>query len=216
MNEENQLILKRILEAPAPESEGSLFWTASTADKEIFNKMKDGYNACMNETLLATIGSRPLLNLLEKLDEVYPAKKPKKSRVDASLTNAVEFLMSIGVASPVSIGVGADDKDPDVNIISVSAPYSFGLPSKQYYNRTEIVTAYKETIAAVLEALLKEARPKDAIISIFRPEGIQEEDTQHEDHSTLLSKGLVDDLVAFEKSMASIAPDPEDAADVTK
>ncbi|KAH0348155.1 peptidase family M13, partial [Aureobasidium melanogenum] len=203
MNEDNQLILKHILESPAPK-DTSLFWTAANPDQEIFTKLQDGYNACMNETLLASIGSKPLLDLLWQLDGIYP-EKSRSSKKDESLTKAIEYLMEIGVAGPVSVDVGADDKDPDVNVISVGAPWSFGLPSKQYYERAEIITSYKDTIGTVLEALLKEAKP--GALSFMSDEG--------NDPSTL-SKDLVDSLVAFEKSMANAAPDPEDAADVTK
>ncbi|THX55560.1 endothelin-converting enzyme [Aureobasidium pullulans] len=203
MNENNQLILKHILESPAPK-DTSLFWTAANPDQEIFDKLQDGYNACMNESLLASIGSKPLLDLLLQLDKTYPTEKSKKNKDDNSLTKAIEFLMSIGVGGPVSIDVGADDKDPDTNVISVGAPYSFGLPSKQYYERAEIVDSYKETIGSVLEALLKEAKP-DALLFMSDNQDM-----------TVLSKDLVDSLVALEKSMANVAPDPEDAADVTK
>ncbi|THW77645.1 endothelin-converting enzyme [Aureobasidium pullulans] len=203
MNENNQLILKHILESPAPK-DTSLFWTAANPDQEIFDKLQDGYNACMNESLLASIGSKPLLDLLLQLDKIYPTEKSKKNKDDTTLTKAIEFLISIGVGGPVSIDVGADDKDPDTNVISVGAPYSFGLPSKQYYERAEIVDSYKETIGSVLEALLKEAKP-DALLFMSDNQDM-----------TVLSKDLVDSLVALEKSMANVAPDPEDAADVTK
>jgi endothelin-converting enzyme len=202
MNENNQLILKHILESPTPKDE-SLFWSAESPDHEIFGKLQDGYSACMNETLLGSLGSKPLLDLLLQLDQIYPTETLKLGKDDDSLTKAIEFLMSIGVGGPVNIGVGADDKDPDTNVISVMPPYSFGLPSKQYYKRAEIVTSYKETIGTVLEALLKEAKP----------------DTLHfmgTDGLTTLSKDLVDSLVDFEQAMANAAPDPEDASDVTK
>ncbi|KAI4744544.1 endothelin-converting enzyme [Aureobasidium sp. EXF-12298] len=203
MNEDNQLILKHILESPAPK-DTSLFWTAANPDQEIFTKLQNGYNACMNETLLASVGSKPLLDLLWQLDGIYP-EKSKSSKKDESLTKAIEYLMEIGVAGPVSVDVGADDKDPDVNVISVGAPWSFGLPSKQYYERAEIVASYKDTIGTVLETLLKEAKP--GALSFMSDE---------DNDSSTLSKDLVDSLVALEKSMANAAPDPEDAADVTK
>jgi endothelin-converting enzyme len=204
MNENNQLTLKHILESPAPKNT-SLFWTAASADQEIFGKLQNGYNACMNETLLASIGSKPLLDLLLELDKIYATENPKTSKKDDSLTKAIEYLMEIGIEGPVSIDVGADDKNPDINIVSVGAPYSFGLPSKQYYERAEIVASYKETIGTVLEALLKEANPGTFA---FMFEG--------DNQSSPLSKDLVDSLVAFEKSLANAAPDPEDASDVTK
>lgn len=204
MSEEGQLILKRILESPAPQST-SLFWTASSPDQEIFSKMQDGYNACLNETLLKSIGAKPLIDLLTKVGQLYPVKQPK-SKKDTSLTDAVRFLISRGVRTPISIGVGADDKDPSSNVISLSPPYSFGLPSKQYYNRSDMVTSYKDAIGSVLEALIKEAHPKDGALSIFEmPEA-----------PGVLNQKVVDDLVDFESQMASVSPDPEDLSDITK
>ncbi|KAJ4387400.1 hypothetical protein N0V93_007991 [Gnomoniopsis smithogilvyi] len=204
MSEEGQLILKRILEDPSPQST-SLFWTASSPDHEIFAKMQDGYNACLNETLLKTIGAKPLIDLLTELGRIYPVKQ-HGSKKDTSLTDAVQFLISKGVRSPISIGVGADDKDPDANVISLSPPYSFGLPSKQYYNRSDLVTSYKDTIGSVLEALIKEAHPRDGALSIFEmPEA-----------PGVLNKRIVDGLVDFESQMATVSPDPEDLSDITK
>jgi len=166
--------------------------------------MQDAYSACTNESLLQSLGSKPLLDLLFKIEELYPTKKPKN--LDTSLTDAIQFLMSVGLGGPISLGVGADDKAPDSNVLQLSAPYSFGLPSKEYYNNTQIVSQYKETIGSVLEALLKEAYPNSTVLSTFR----------RLDAPTIMNKTLVDDLVAFEASLATAAPNPEDASDVTK
>ncbi|KUI71673.1 Endothelin-converting enzyme 1 [Cytospora mali] len=204
MSEEGQLLLKRIVESPAP-ADTSLFWTASSPDQEIFAKMQDGYNACLNETLLKSIGSKPLLDLVSQLQEIYPVKNPK-GKGDATLTDAVKFLISIGVEGPISLGVGADDKDPDSNVISLSPAWSFGLPSKQYYNKSDVVTRYKDTISSILEALLKESTPKSTVLSTFRATGTLQ----------TLNKKVVDDLVELESQMAAASPDPEDLSDITK
>jgi endothelin-converting enzyme len=205
MSEDNQLILKRILESPAP-SKTSLFWTASNPDNVIHDKLSDAYQACINETELKTIGSKPLLDLLFDVEDAYPIKKPKSKKTDTSLTDVSYLLESIGVNGVVGFGVSADDKDPDANIISFGGPWSFGLPSKEYYNNTEIVSAYRDTIGAVLEALLKEAHPKGTTLSVFRAMN----------EPTVLNATLVNALIKFEASLAAASPDPEDASDVTK
>ena len=202
ISDENQLILKHILESPAPERV-SLFWTATSPDQEIHDKLRDAYSACMNETLLRSIGSKPLLELLYQLEDKYPANKTNTNK-DSSLTHALEYLMSIGVSGPITLDVGADDKNPDSNVISLGLPWSFGLPSKQYYNRTEIVKLYKATIGATLEGLLKEAH--DNKLTIFR--GL---DSPH-----ILNKDLVDDIVSLESRMSVASPDIEDLQDITK
>lgn len=204
MSEEGQLLLKRTLESPEPK-DTSLFWTASSADQEIFTKLQDGYNACLNETLLKSIGSKPLLDILFQLQEIYPVKNPK-GKGDKTLTDAVTFLNNIGVGGPISLDVGADDKDPDWHIISLSPPWSFGLPSKEYYNKSDVVDAYKDTIGSVLEALLNEVSPNTTTLSIFRAAG----------EPSALNKKLVNDLVDFESQIAAASPDPEDLSDITK
>lgn len=204
MSEEGQLTLKRILESPAPK-DTSLFWTSSSPDEEIFAKMQDGYNACLNETRLRDVGSKPLIDLLVKLGNIYPEKKPKGK--DNSLTEAVQFMMTIGARGPISLGVGADDRDPDENIISLSPPWSFGLPSKQYYQRKDILEQYKDTIGQVLEALMKEApEPSHMLVSAFQAPG----------SVGVLNEQLVEALIYFEAQLATASPDPEDLQDITK
>lgn len=203
MSEEGQLTLKRVLESPAPK-DVSVFWTSSSPDKEIFAKMQDGYNACLNETKLRAVGSKPLIDLLQKLGDIYPSKKPKGK--DNSLTEAVQFLMTIGVRAPISLGVGADDKDPDENVVSLSPPWSFGLPSKEYYKRKEILELYKDTIGQVLEALMKEAEPSHVLVSTFQTPG----------SVAALNEKLVEALIYFEAQIATASPDPEDLQDITK
>lgn len=204
MSEEGQLTLKRVLESPAPE-DTSLFWTSSSPDEEIFSKMQDSYNACLNETQLRNVGSKPLIDLLVKLGNIFPEKKPKGK--DTSLTDAVKFLMTIGARGPISLGVGADDRDPDENVVSLSPPWSFGLPSKQYYQRQEILDLYKDTIGQVLEALMKEApEPSHVLVSTFQAPG----------SVGVLNEQLVEALIYFEAQLAMASPDPEDLQDITK
>lgn len=232
MSEDGQLILKRILESPPPK-DTSLFWTAASPDQEIFAKLQDGYGACMNETLLRSIASRPLLEQIYVLVELYPVRTPRDP--DRSLTDAVGFLLQLGVRAPISLGVGADDKDPDANVISLSPPYSFGLPSKQYYKRSDLVESYKDTIGSVLEALIKESdghgpehghrpehghHPKHGHDPLHAGASQSDADAfsafRVEDSPDLLNRKTIDALVEFEANMAEVAPDPEDLSDITK
>ncbi|KAF2153618.1 peptidase family M13 [Myriangium duriaei CBS 260.36] len=202
ISEENQLLLKRILEATEPPHDTSLFWTASSPDREIFAKMQASYNACMNETRLRSLASAPLIDLLKSLDKEYDRN---------SLTGAVHFLMSIGAEAPITLSVGPDDKDPDTNVVAYSPPYSFGLPSKEYYNKTDLVSSYQEAIGDVLDSLLKEANDSEldsgeSLFASFRLPGSA--------HG--FNKKLIHDMVRFESAMAFAGPDPEYLEDITK
>ncbi|GAM86982.1 hypothetical protein ANO11243_050030 [Dothideomycetidae sp. 11243] len=198
MGKEGRLLLKHILESSGPHST-SFSWLSSSSDEKIFAKMKDGYNACLDEKSLHSIGPQPLIDILRELNHVYSTH---------SLTGAIYFLMSIGVETPFTLSVGADDKDPDSNVVVLAPPYSFGLPSKQHYNQTTLLDFYKETARVALEALLEEADDIGAPISLSSlhlPEIVD-----------VLNRKIFNDMVDYESRIALSAPDPDYVQDVNK
>ena len=119
MNEESQLLLRHVLESSYSEimSSGK---DSSGVDKDNFQKMQDTYNACMAESLIKKQGSAPLLELLEKLEENFPVDRPRQHAFpkmdpqqqkglfysgETPLSNAISYLMSIGVDAMLSFGV---------------------------------------------------------------------------------------------------------------
>lgn len=95
----------------------------------------------------------------------------------------------------------ADDKDPDSTILTLTAPRSPGLPSKEYYKNEPVVADYSKTIGLVLEALLRRTK-RDSPFSEAFP--------------SLESEDLVNSIVGFESKLAEVTPDAEDAEDITK
>ncbi|KAL9129346.1 MAG: hypothetical protein Q9217_002184 [Psora testacea] len=218
MAENAQQILRHVLESPYSENG---FGAASAAGREIFEKLQDAYVACMDEERLKDIGSAPLLSLLRQIGALFPTKGQQqfdesgifpplytKQQLgiiledDNQLSRTVTFLTSIGITGLVSIGVEADDKDPDTVVPFINAPRQPGLPSKQYYTDPEIVARYGQVIGQVLEALLKEATPNSTASS-----GSSRLFTQ--------SAELVEKIVVLESKLAKVTPDTEDAEDVT-
>lgn len=106
---------------------------------------------------------------------------------DDALAAAILHLSKLGVTAFVSVGTGADDKDPDTVIVSVSAPYRIGLPAKELYRDEKVVSKYEKVASQVIPALY----PRAAFLS----------DVYH-------------DLVEFEKRLAAASPDAEDRDDV--
>ena len=88
----------------------------------------------------------------------------------------------------ISAGTGADDKDPDTVVVSISAPWSVGLPAKEMYEDKEILKSYESTIAQVFSALKSHAS------------------LQATDAAT---------LIEFEKKVSAATPSAEDRNDVT-
>ena len=108
MEENGQTRLRHILERPsAPDG----------ADAENFAKLKNAYNACLDESTIKERGIKPLVNLLEKFQSVYPASDATGLGAEDHLTEAVLFLIKSGVEALVA---------PDVSVGPLSSIlYSF-------------------------------------------------------------------------------------------
>ena len=76
------------------------------------------------------------------------------------------------------------------------SPEAPGLPSREYYNNSTWIEAYKHTIGAVLEALYQEVTP-----NITHP------------NVRILSDSLVQSLIDFEAQLAETSPSPKYAHD---
>jgi endothelin-converting enzyme len=156
-----------------------------SADEENFDKMKAAYDACLNEDHIKSVGAKPLMEALSDIQKVYPASDSKNSGEHA-LKNAIHALTKYGITSLVSTGVGADDTDPDTVVVSVSAPYSFGLPSKERYEDDKLVEKYRSVAVEVLSSLYPDQ-----------------------------DKDLFAKVIDLEKKLAAASPASEDRDDVT-
>ena len=217
MSENAQQILRHVIESPYEKSSDTAA-AMTNDDQVIFNKLRDGYNACMNETLLKEKASEPLIEVLKHLEKLYPGIYPEgrdNSEAISSgqsvlggrpdeLTAVINYLTNIGVQSIISMYVGADDRDPDTNVIFLNAPRSPGLPSKEYYKDTEIVQNYGVVIGQVLEGLVHEAYPNVTSVKT------------KDSWFSALSGEIVKNVIDFEIKLAKVTPSTEDAEDVTK
>ncbi|KAG9198389.1 hypothetical protein G6514_010233 [Epicoccum nigrum] len=193
MNENSELLLRHILEAPYPKDSQVGFFSdkgelihsyfspmqlganEKSADEENFDKMKAVYDACLDEDKIKSLGAKPLLKVLEEIKQAYPEG------------DAASLLAQYGVTGLIATGTGADDRDPDTVVVSVAAPYSFGLPSKERYEDEKLVKKYRDVTVEVLLALYPDAKEES------------------------FSK-----VVDFEKQLAAASPSEEDREDVTK
>ncbi|OSS43699.1 hypothetical protein B5807_11538 [Epicoccum nigrum] len=182
MNENSELLLRHILEAPYPKDSQHSYFSPmqlganeKSADEENFDKMKAVYDACLDEDKIKSLGAKPLLKVLEEIKQAYPEG------------DAASLLAQYGVTGLIATGTGADDRDPDTVVVSVAAPYSFGLPSKERYEDEKLVKKYRDVTVEVLLALYPDAKEES------------------------FSK-----VVDFEKQLAAASPSEEDREDVTK
>jgi len=193
MAESSQTLLRHILEAPYPKGSAHSYFSPmqlaavlKSPDENNFDKMKDAYDACMDESKIAEIGAAPLIEVVDHVKDLFPANAAATTRND-QLHGAVLYMYQLGITALIAPFTSADDKDPDTVVVAITPPQAFGLPAKELYHDDTIFEKYKAVITDVLGGLLP----------------------------GLSSKSVGDDVAEFEKKLARAAPKEEDANDVT-
>lgn len=127
MVESSQQVLRHVLESPYSDSQ-QVAGSSSSIEKQIFSKLQDAYDACMDEVKIKEIGSGPLLEVLRQIEEHFPAARPQSASKAMPmvyeqpqrslrssknrLSKTITYLETIGVTALVSfsIGVGLLDR----------------------------------------------------------------------------------------------------------
>ncbi|KAF1812755.1 peptidase family M13 [Eremomyces bilateralis CBS 781.70] len=200
MDDKLQEVLHTILESPYT-SNSIPPGTDPAVDKANFDKMQSAYHACSDEETIRSFGIKPLTDILDSFEEVFPLDGPETVGKD-ELTKAILNLSGKGVGALVGAGPSADDKEPDVMAVYLS-PGSVGLPSKEYYNISDVVEKYKTAITAMFETMYGNSTGPAA------PSGYR--NRQAAGFADLAKK-----ISDFEGSLDVLTADPADAADVTK
>jgi endothelin-converting enzyme len=172
----------------------------------------------MDEATIKKAGIKPLLEVVHQVAELFPVtesafhkRTPLLGKNKEDIPDVLFYLKKLGLSALVSLGAGADDKDPDVVVIQASPPWRIGLPAKNYYEDTNILKEYKDTIAQVLEAVHPDHKHENATLHAewMRSNG----------HGQIAARGNAKDsaneVVEFERQLAAASPNPEDAQDVT-
>jgi len=199
-------------------SPAQLLQSISSVDQQNFDKLKAAYDACMDEATIKKSGIKPLLEVVHQVAELFPVtesvfhkRTPLIGKHKEDIPDVLYFLNKLGLSPLLSLGAGADDKDPDVVVIQVSPPWRIGLPAKNYYEDPKIVKEYKDTIAQVLENVHPDHKHENA--------PLHAEWMQSSGHGKIAARGKAadsaDEVVEFERQLAAASPDPEDAQDVT-
>src|SRR5271169_3534388 len=114
----------------------------------------------MDEDTIKKDGVEPLLEILHQVADLFPIQESasrRRTTIEANgsdaLADTILYLAELGVPSLVSLGAGADDKDPDTVVVQASPPFRIGLPAKDYYKDNSVVEKYEKTLAQILEQL---------------------------------------------------------------
>ena len=172
----------------------------------------------MDEATIKKAGTTPLLEVAHQVAALFPAtesafhkRTPLLGKDKEDIPDVLFYLNKIGLSPLISLGAGADDKDPDVVVIQASPPWRIGLPAKNYYEDPKILQEYKDTVAQVLENLHPNHKHENSTLHAKW--------MQSNGHGKIAAreyaKVSADEVVEFERQLAAASPDPEDAADVT-
>ncbi|KAL3482364.1 hypothetical protein BJX99DRAFT_216896 [Aspergillus californicus] len=177
MQEASQTRLRHLLDSSEP---------SDPADSKIFEKLKAGYEACVDEETINKRGNQPLVKMLEEFEKIYSISSASEGS-EAGLTDAMLYLLKSGVRALVSPSASPDDRDPDTIAIFVNPPRRIGLPAREYYNDTKTVADYTTMVEKVLGSFVV---------------GKKEQ--------------LIKEVVAFESKLADVTPDTQAQEDVTQ
>lgn len=111
MSETSQMILRHILESPND--------AESPADRENLEKLKAGYEACIDEQRIKERGLKPMKAVLERIAEIFPVSSSNKQffrmaageqhglmyRRENQLTSALVYLMDLGISAFVTFDI---------------------------------------------------------------------------------------------------------------
>lgn len=197
-------------------SPAQLLGPLSSVDEQNFDKLRDAFDACMDEDQIKMDGLKPLLELLHQVADMFPVaesavrtRSPMTHADGKDLSDTLNLLLKYEVPALVSLGAGADDKDPDTVTVVCSDPSSIGLPAKDYYKDQKVVQDYQDMLAETIESIHPDVNVT-LHASWMKSNG----------HGKIaaagdLSKDFAKEVVEFEKKLAAATPNEADRNDVT-
>ena len=130
--------------------------TERSLDEENFLKLSSAYEACMATDAAKGLDILPLADFVAKIKQSFPQSTGTR-RSENAFSDTILLLARYGISAFVSTGVDADDTNPDVMVVQVSAPYRIGLPSKERYEDGALVKKYENAVVEVLSLLTPDA-----------------------------------------------------------
>jgi endothelin-converting enzyme len=97
--------LHAALESPYSKN-NTLVGAALAFDEANFNKIKEVYDTCMNESAIQTYGIAPLKALLDEFEAVYPRTVLKNMTVSSNLTSALVWLSQRSINALINASPG--------------------------------------------------------------------------------------------------------------
>ncbi|KAK4511349.1 uncharacterized protein ATC70_012564 [Mucor velutinosus] len=183
------------------------------ADKENFETMQKYYNVCMNTDEIDALGPTPIYQDVAKFENVlFPVSNDAQvfsNQSVPSFTQALSRLSSLSIPALSTLFVGADNKNPDMNIIYFDQVKT-GLPSKEYYEIPETLTVYKSGLTDILTKVLGSYSNGTLDATLRDTESQKYNFTRWSDERIAVS---VDRFIDFEAKLANISMKAEELRD---
>ncbi|KAL7320762.1 hypothetical protein PS15m_000621 [Mucor circinelloides] len=183
------------------------------ADKENFEIMQKYYNVCMNTDKIDSLGPTPIYQDIAKFENVlFPVANDAQvfsNQTVPSFTQALARLNSFSIPALSKLFVGADDKNPDLNVIFFDQVVP-GLPSKEYYEIPETLTQYKNGLTDILTKVLGNYSNGTEDATLRESESRKYNFTRWSDERIAAS---IDRFVDFEAKLANISLKAEELRD---
>ncbi|KAI9476258.1 MAG: hypothetical protein EXX96DRAFT_487084 [Benjaminiella poitrasii] len=208
LRNDNMDVLSKLLESTYNEiiqpSNNIFIDNQTTAlDYANFDKLKTYYQSCMNEDRLSDLGPTPIYADLENLFN--------KSQ-QQSLTDIIAHLAKEGIDNFFSFSVGPDDRFPDENSIFITQP-SLGLPTREYFNQSDIIDTYRTGLYNVLQVILgsSDKNDEDSTMDQLRRTEMNKHQLMMLDEQEV--KSIVDQFIELETQLAQLTLPKEEMQD---
>ncbi|XP_044527161.1 membrane metallo-endopeptidase-like 1 [Gracilinanus agilis] len=188
LRDELEIILKGVLENP------------KTGDRSAIQKAKILYSSCMNESLIESRDSQPLLKILEIVGDWPVASDNWKENREPHwvMEEKLSMLNShFNKRLLIDMFVWNDDQDSKSHIIYIDQP-SLGMPSRDYYFNSG---KYQRVREAYLQFMIEVAKMIRADLNFTK-------DDEFVENEMLL-------VMKFETDIANATSSQEDRHDVT-
>ncbi|KAL8187904.1 UNVERIFIED_CONTAM: hypothetical protein K2H54_057750, partial [Gekko kuhli] len=129
----------------------------NSSDISAIQKAKTLYRSCVNETAIDLRGGKPLINILDTIND-WPVATDNWNQTYGSSWTAEKSIAQLnskyGKRVIINLFVGTDDKNSTQHILHIDQP-GLGLPSRDYYECTGL---YKEACSAYVDFMISVAK----------------------------------------------------------
>ncbi|KAI8647014.1 hypothetical protein BD408DRAFT_409052 [Parasitella parasitica] len=121
-------------------------------DRQLFIKLSDFYQSCMNQDAIEEAGVAPLYDIFRTIRQLIPLDQPVHSD---NLHNTLAFLSDREIWALFEMKTLPDSLHPTKPSLSLSQG-QLGLPHRELYDDPEIISVYMHVVTSLLDIIFKQ------------------------------------------------------------